>query len=183
AENLPGADAQRPGDIVTVHGGATVEILDTGAGGRLILADLLDHGARLRPDALVDVATLTGSAVTALGRYAAALMGNDDDLLDSLRRAAAVAGEDVWHLPLWADLERFLDSPVADVTNAGDGGGGGAIVAGLFLKRFVGNTPWAHLDIAGPAFLPAEVARDHRGPGATGFGVRTLLAWLERRAD
>ena len=181
AENMLGGDAQRPGDIVTIHGGATVEILDTDAEGRLVLADALHYGAGMDPDAIVDLATLTGSAVGAVGQYAAALMGNDDELLSSLRAAAEVAGEPVWELPLWPDLERLLDSPVADLNNTGDGAGGGSITAGLFLKRFVGTIPWAHLDIAGPAFLTSKQAGHYLPAGGTGFGVRTLLAWLERR--
>lgn len=183
AENMPGADAQRPQDVVTVHGGTTVEVLDTDAEGRLLLADTLDYGRSLAPDAIVDLATLTGSAVKALGQLAAAAMGTDEDLLDALRRAAAIAGEPLWPLPLWPDLEHLLDTPVADVTNTGDGAEGGAIMAGLFLKRFAGDVPWAHLDIAGPAFLPPELAGGYLPSGGTGFGVRTLLAWLQRRTD
>jgi leucyl aminopeptidase len=182
AENMPGADAQRPGDIITIHGGLTVEVLDTDAEGRLVLADALQYGASLEPDAMVDLATLTGSAISAVGTYAAALMSNDDDLTTALRRAADVAGEAVWPLPLWTDLERFLDSPVADINNTADGPGAGTITAGLFLQRFVGDVPWAHLDIAGPAFLSSELSTSYLPAGGTGFGVRTLLAWLERRA-
>ncbi len=181
AENMPGADAQRPGDIITMFGGTTVEVLDTDAEGRLVLGDALQYGAAMGPDAMVDLATLTGTAISAVGHYAAAAMGNDEELLGSLRRAADVAGEDLWPLPLWPDLERFLDSPVADINNTADGPGAGSITAGLFLKRFVGDVPWVHLDIAGPAFLPAELATHYLVPGGTGFGVRTLLAWLERR--
>lgn len=182
AENMPDGTAQRPGDVVTVHGGKTVEVLDTDAEGRLVLADALDYAAGLEPDAMVDLATLTGAAITAVGRYAAPLMGTDDDLIASLRQAAAVAGEDVWPLPLWASLDHLLDSPVADANNTGDGAGAGAIIGGLFLRRFAGDIPWAHLDIAGPAFLPRSLAGGHLPAGGTGFGVRTLLAWLERRA-
>jgi len=181
AENMPDGTAQRPGDVVTVHGGQTVEVLDTDAEGRLVLADGLDYGAALGPDAMVDLATLTGSAITAVGRYAAPLMGTDEDLVTSLRQAAEVAGEDVWPLPLWGSLEHLLDSPVADCNNTGDGAGGGAIIGGLFLRRFTADVPWAHLDIAGPAFLPRSLAGGHLPAGGTGFGVRTLLAWLERR--
>ena len=183
AENLPGADAQRPDDVVVIHGGTTVEVADTDAEGRLVLADALDIAAGMQPDAIVDLATLTGSAITAVGHYAAALMGSDQELLDSLRQAADAGGEPLWPLPLWDDLERFLDSPVADLNNTGDGAGGGAIMGGLFLRRFVGSVPWAHLDIAGPAFLSEDLASGHLTAGGTGFGVRTLLAWLERRVD
>jgi len=183
AENLPGSDAQRPDDVITMHGGVTVEVRDTDAEGRLVLADALDYGAGMQPDAMVDLATLTGSAINAVGHFAAALMGTDSDLCASLLRAAEVSGESLWSLPLWTDLERFLDTPIADINNTGDGAGGGSIMGGLFLKRFVGDVPWAHLDIAGPAFLGAEQAGHYLPVGATGYGVRTLLAWLERRAD
>jgi leucyl aminopeptidase len=185
AENLPGSDAQRPDDVITHHGGITVEVRDTDAEGRLLLADALHAASELEPDAIVDVATLTGTAISALGRYAAPIMSTDEDLLSSLRTAAEVAGESLWPLPLWEDLEEFLRSPVADLRNVGDDArtdpGGHAITAALFLRRFVGEVPWAHLDIAGPAFLAPELARHHMPAGGTGFGVRTLLAWLERR--
>jgi leucyl aminopeptidase len=181
AENMPGGDAQRPSDVLESYGGTTVEVLDTDAEGRLVLADALRYGARLGPDAMVDLATLTGAAVTAVGPYAAALMGTDEALIGDLRQAAQVAGEDVWPLPLWPALERFLDTPVADLVNTGDDHGGGSIMGGLFLRRFTAGVPWAHLDIAGPAFLEPELARGHLPAGGTGFGVRTLLAWLERR--
>ena len=183
AENMPGSDAQRPGDIITIHGGMTVEVLDTDAEGRLVLADALHYGTTLQPDAMVDLATLTGTAIHAVGTYAAAVMASDDELLSSLRAAAEVAGEPMWQLPLWPDLERLLDSPVADVNNTGDGAGAGSITAGLFLQRFTGGVPWAHLDIAGPAFLPETLAGHHLPAGGTGYGVRTLLAWLERRTS
>lgn len=177
-ENLPGADALRPGDIVRTAAGTTVEVRDTDAEGRLVLADLLALGARDEPEALVDVATLTGAAVTALGRYAGAVLGGDDDLVAALLHAGAASGEDLWRLPLWADLDHLLDSDVADCNNTGDGAGAGAITAGLFLRRFAGDAPWAHLDIAGPALLDRETARGYLPAGATGFGARTLLRWL-----
>ena len=180
AENMPGGDAQRPGDVLTIHGGTTVEVRDTDAEGRLVLADALAYAATLEPDAIVDLATLTGTAIHAVGHYAAAMMGTDAELLDALRVAADSAGEPLWELPLWPDLERMLDTPVADLNNTGDGAGGGSITAGLFLKRFVGDIPWAHLDIAGPAFLAAEQAQHYLPAGGTGYGVRTLLSWLER---
>jgi leucyl aminopeptidase len=183
AENMPGEDAQRPDDIIAMHGGVTVEVRDTDAEGRLVLGDALDYAASMEPDAIVDLATLTGSAINALGQYAAAAMTNDDELLASILRAAAVSGESVSQLPLWPDLERYLDTPVADINNTGDGAGGGAIMGGLFLKRFVGDVPWVHLDIAGPSFLESSHAGHYLPTGGTGYGVRTLLAWLERRAD
>ncbi|HWH32306.1 MAG TPA: leucyl aminopeptidase [Egibacteraceae bacterium] len=182
AENMPGGDAQRPGDVLRAYGGITVEVLDTDAEGRLVLADALAYAAGMKPDAIVDLATLTGSIVTALGRYAAGVMGTDDGLRDALCRAAEGAGEPLWPMPLWPELERFLDSAVADINNTADGPGGGAVTAAMFLRRFVGEVPWAHLDIAGPAFLPGDLADGYLPPGGTGYGVRTLLAWLEHRA-
>jgi len=181
AENMPGGDAQRPGDVYTAHGGRTVEVLDTDAEGRLVVADALDYGAALEPEAMVDLATLTGAAISALGPYAGAIMGTDQDLVSALLSAAGVAGEDLWQLPLWPSLDRFIDSDVADVNNTGDDAGAGSIAGGLFLRRFTRDVPWAHLDIAGPAFLTPELAHGYLPSGATGFGVRTLLAWLERR--
>jgi leucyl aminopeptidase len=180
AENVPSGSAQRPGDIVTIHGGATVEVRDASAEGRLILADALDYATALEPQAIVDVATLTPTSA-ALGPYAGALMGNDDSLIDELRVAAEASGEALWPLPLWPDLERYLDTPVADLRNTGDGAGAATIMGGLFLQRFVGDCSWAHLDIAGPAFLSPDHAIGHLPPGATGFAARTLLAWLQRR--
>lgn len=182
AENMPSGDAQRPGDIYTAHGGRTVEVRDTDAEGRLVVADALDYGAGLEPEAMVDLATLTGSAVEALGPYAGAIMGSDPDLVTALLAAAGVAGEDLWQLPLWPSLDRFLDSDLADVNNTGDDAGAGSIAGALFLRRFTRDIPWAHLDIAGPAFLAPELAHGYLPSGGTGFGVRTLLAWLEPRA-
>jgi leucyl aminopeptidase len=187
AENMPGADAQRPDDVITHHGGITVEVIDTDAEGRLVLADALHAASELEPEAIVDLATLTGTAISALGRYAAAVMTNDGPLLDSVRAAAGVAGEELWELPLNPDLAEFLRSPIADLRNVGDSPdldpGGYAIAAGLFLQHFVDEVPWVHIDIAGPAFLPPELSRHYLTAGGTGFGVRTLLAWLERRAS
>jgi leucyl aminopeptidase len=184
AENMPGADAQRPGDVVRCRGGTTVEVVDTDAEGRLVLADALRYAAGWSPDAMVDLATLTGSAVAAVGRYAAAVMGSDEELIRSLRQAADVAGERLWPLPLWAEFEDHQRSAVADLRNIGeDEAGGGAIAGGVFLRHFAGDVPWAHMDIAGPAFMPEKLAVPTLPAGGTGFGVRTLLAWLERRAE
>ncbi|MBW3601903.1 MAG: leucyl aminopeptidase [Actinobacteria bacterium] len=184
AENMPGADAQRPGDVVRCRGGTTVEVVDTDAEGRLVLADTLRFAAGWAPDAMVDLATLTGSAVAAVGHYAAAVMGTDEELVRSLRQAADVAGERLWPLPLWPEFEDHQRSPVADLRNVGEEeAGGGAIAGGVFLRHFAGDVPWAHLDIAGPAFLPERLASPTLPAGGTGFGVRTLLAWLERRAE
>ena len=185
AENVPDGDAMRPGDVLTAFDGTTIEVSDTDAEGRLVLADALAYAASREPDAIVDLATLTGSMVSGLSVYAAGALGNDADLAADLAAAADVSGEQIWSMPIWDDLRPFLSSSVADVRNIADSPAvnpyGDGIFAALFLQRFVGDIPWRHLDIAGPAFLDAALASDYRGPGATGFGVRTLLAWLERR--
>ncbi len=172
-DNMPGGDATRPGDILRIRNGATVEVLNTDAEGRLVLADALSLASETKPDAIVDLATLTGACMVALGPSIAGLMGNDDGFVAAVRGAADAAGERVWPLPLPADYKKQLESPVADLKNIG-GAYGGSLTAGLFLKEFVGEAiPWAHLDIAGPAFFEAE---DHDQPrGGTGFGVRLLV--------
>jgi leucyl aminopeptidase len=180
-ECLPSGDAQRPGDVVTTLGGTTIEITDPDADGQLVLADLLELARTHEPDAVVDVATLGGASVAALGRYAAAVMGNDQELVDALLAAAGRSGEHLWQLPLWSELDRRLASPVADIVCDDSRAGGGAIVAGLFLRRFAKNLTWAHIDCTGPAFIPDDLATPARPPGGSGYGVRTLLAWLEHR--
>jgi leucyl aminopeptidase len=186
AENMPGADATRPGDVVRHYGGRTSEVLNTDAEGRLVLADALAYAtATMAPDAVVDIATLTGAATLGLGKRHGALFGTDDDLCAQLEQAAAAGGERLWRMPLVEDYRSGLDSPVADLRNIGDPQtmfSGGAIVAALFLREFVGTVagrrvPWAHLDVAGPARADAD--EDEVTKGATGFGVRTFLRWLE----
>jgi leucyl aminopeptidase len=178
AENLPSGDAQRPSDVFTARNGTTVEVLNTDAEGRLVMADALAYAAEQGPDAILDVATLTGSAKHAVGARATAAFGNDDDVLRQVLTAAEAAGEPTWHLPLWDDLRENLDSEVADLNNLGVGDQAGATMAGLFLREFVDGHPWVHLDIAGSAW--AEQARFHLPKEATGTGVRTLLRWLEQ---
>jgi leucyl aminopeptidase len=177
AENMPGADAQRPSDVITIRGGTTVEVLNTDAEGRLVLADGLALAEETGVDAIVDVATLTGAAMRALGNRASAVFSNDDDLLRQLLGAADDAGESMWHLPMWEDLRDNLDSDVADLENLGRGDEAGATMAALFLREFVGQTPWAHLDIAGPFWQDED--RYHLPRHGTGVPVRTLLRWLE----
>jgi leucyl aminopeptidase len=177
AENMPSGTATGPSDVLDIRGGTTVEVLNTDAEGRLVMADALAYGAESAPDAMVDVATLTGAQVVALGRDVAAVMGTDEPLVQALRDAAAAAGEQIWPLPLVDRYAEMLKSPVADLANIGKPGEAGSIVAGLFLRHFAGEIPWAHLDIAGPAFAEEEDAH-YRTRGGTGFGVRTLLAWL-----
>ncbi len=177
-DNMTGGAAQRPGDIYTARNGTTVEVLNTDAEGRLILADALSLAVDEEPDAIVDLATLTGACMVALGQKIAGLMGNDALFSGVVEEAAEEAGERVWQLPLPADYRSSLDSTVADIKNIAGGRYGGTLTAGLFLKEFVDDEiPWVHLDIAGPAFLSDA---DGVSPkGATGFGVRTLLALLE----
>lgn len=183
AENLPGASATRPGDVITHHGGLTSEVLNTDAEGRLVLGDALDYAVRdLGADVVVDVATLTGAATLGLGRQHAALFSNDDGLAESLAEAGAEAGERMWRMPLHAEYARYIESDVADLANVGRGADPmpGAITAALFLQRFVGDAPWAHIDIAGPGRSESE--RDEGPKGGTGFAARALLRWIEAGA-
>jgi leucyl aminopeptidase len=176
-DNMPGGDATRVGDVLRIRNGTTVEVLNTDAEGRLVLADALSLAGEAEPDAIVDLATLTGACVVALGTGIAGLMGNHDGFVDAVRAAADAAGEPVWPLPLPDDMRRQLDSEVADMKNVGAGRWGGALIAGLFLQRFVPDgTPWAHLDIAGPADASEDGSESPKG--GTGFGVRTLLRLL-----
>lgn len=183
AENLPGAAATRPGDVVTHHGGLRSEVRNTDAEGRLVLADALHFAvADLAADVVVDVATLTGAATLGLGRRYGALFSNRDDLAEALRQAGEAAGEPLWRLPLHAGYRDRIASEVADQANADvlPGAGPGAITAALFLERFVADTPWGHLDIAGVGRSDAE--RDELPKGGTGFGARALLRWIEAGA-
>jgi leucyl aminopeptidase len=179
AENMPSGHAIRPGDVLTMKNGRTVEVLNTDAEGRLVLADALALGAAAAPDAIVDVATLTGACQVALGLRYAGLMANDDALAAELLDAAADAGERTWRLPLPPEYHHEIESDLADLKNVGDRWGG-ALIAGLFLEEFVDGRPWAHLDIAGPARNESEDGYLAKGP--TGAAVRTLLSWLERRS-
>ena len=172
-DNMLGGDATRPGDVLTIRNGKTIEVLNTDAEGRLILADALSLACEDEPDAIVDLATLTGACMVALGPSIAGLMGNDESLIDEIRAAADRAGERVWPLPLPADYAKQFESNVADMKNIG-GTHGGALTAGLILQQFVDDDiPWAHLDIAGPA--RAESDDGEISKGGTGFGVRTLV--------
>jgi leucyl aminopeptidase len=176
-DNMPGGDATRVGDVLRIRNGTTVEVLNTDAEGRLVLADALSLATEDEPDAIVDLATLTGACMVALGTKTAGLMGNRDDFVDQVRAAAAAEGEPVWPLPLPIEMRRELDSEVADIKNISGKRWGGASVAGVFLQEFVGDgIPWAHLDIAGPADAPEDDGLTRKG--GTGFGVRTLLRLL-----
>jgi leucyl aminopeptidase len=181
-DNMLDGDAQRPGDVFTARGGTTVEVLNTDAEGRLVLADALVLASEESPAAIVDLATLTGACLVALGDRIAGLMANDDAFRDRVAAAAARAGERVWPLPLPADYRPRLDSRIADIANIGGGRYGGTLTAGLFLQEFVGEgIPWAHLDIAGPAHL--DEPDGEQGPGGTGFGVRTLVSLVTGWGD
>jgi leucyl aminopeptidase len=178
AENMPGADAQRPSDVITMRNGTTVEVMNTDAEGRLVLADGLCLASEDDDiDAIVDVATLTGAVARAIGKRATGIFSNDDDLLRQLLAGADAAGEAMWHLPLWEELRENLESDVADLDNLGVGDEAGATMGGLFLREFVDGKPWAHLDIAGPFWQDKD--RFHNPRHGTGVGVRTLLRWLE----
>ena len=181
AENMPSGTAIRVSDVLTHRSGKTVEVMNTDAEGRLVLADALAYGAEMRPDAMIDLATLTGAQIVALGMRISGLMGTDEALIGALRTAAEAAGELVWPLPLHAEYADQLRSEVADLKNIGKAGQAGTIIAGLFLKEFVGDVPWAHLDIAGPAFSE-EGDGYYTAKGGTGVMVRTLIRYLQSRA-
>jgi leucyl aminopeptidase len=175
-ENMPGPAALKPGDIITQYGGKTVEIINTDAEGRLIVADALGYGiATYQPDAVIDLATLTGAVIVALGHHYTGLLANNDHLAAQLVDAGSQAGEPLWRLPLGSEYRKLLDSRVADLKNTGDKSAG-AITAACYLQEFVGDTPWAHLDIAGTAWDFTEKTYIPKGP--SGVGVRTLLSLL-----
>ncbi len=174
AENMISGDALRPGDVLKMRSGKTVEVDNTDAEGRLVLADALDWArTRIRPRMMVDLATLTGACVVALGEEAAGVMANDDQVRDRVLEAGRAAGERLWPLPLWDEYLDRLRSPVADLRNTGASRWGGTLTAGLFLREFVGDVPWAHVDIAGPAWRSRQ--HPYWGRGGTGFGVGTLV--------
>jgi leucyl aminopeptidase len=181
AENMPSGTATRVSDVLTHRGGKTVEVMNTDAEGRLVMADALAYGAESSPDLMIDVATLTGAQVVALGSKVSAVMSTDAELAQALLGAAGAVGEGLWELPLVEDYREHLKSPVADLKNIGKAGEAGTIVAGLFLKEFTGDVPWAHLDIAGPSFTE-EGDAFYNGRGATGSPVRTLVRFLADRA-
>ncbi len=179
AENMPGGRAMKPGDIVTTLSGKTVEVQNTDAEGRLILADGLAYAMRYKPAALIDIATLTGACVVALGQFAIGMFGTDQTLKEQVRKSGLTAGERVWEMPLWDEYFEQLKSDVADMRNIG-GRGGGMITAALFLSKFVGDCPWVHLDIASTDWSERERAYVPKGP--TGIGTRLLLQYLIDRS-
>jgi len=174
-ENMPSGSAYRPGDVIRSYSGKTIEVQNTDAEGRLTLADALTYMQKQKADEVIDLATLTGACMIGLGTDIAGIMGNDQKLIDSLLKVSKVSGDALWQLPLEPAYQRFIKSPIADVCNISRVRWGGAITAGLFLKFFVDDkTPWAHIDIAGPAFRDDDLNENHRAEGA-GFGVRLLL--------
>jgi len=175
-ENLPSGSALKVGDIITSHSGKTIEVLNTDAEGRLILADGLSYARSFRPDAIVDVATLTGTIKLALGTICAGIFGNHQGLKAQMLKAGEVSGERVWEMPLWKEYDEFLKSDLADIKNVG-GRFGGAILAAKFLHNFVGSCPWIHVDIAGVDFK--EKDDSYHSKGASGFGARLLLQFLK----
>ena len=179
-ENMPSGNAVKPGDVISSHLGKTIEIINTDAEGRLILADALAYARRFKPLAMIDAATLTGAVVVALGQQAIGLMGNDGELIDEVMAAGLRAGERCWNLPLWDEYRELLDSNIADIKNSG-GRHAGTITGGWFLKDFVAeDTPWAHLDIAGMAYK--DEAATYLRKGATGTPTRLFIEWVRSRA-
>jgi len=178
-ENMPSGTAVKPGDVVTSHFGKTIEVINTDAEGRLILCDALSWARRYRPACVIDIATLTGAVVVALGHSAAGVMGSDEALVEEVRRAGERAGERAWPLPLWDEYRDLMKSDIADVKNAG-GRPAGSISAGWFLREFVDGFPWAHLDIAGTAYTDRDDPSRVKGP--TGIGVRLFSELVLARA-
>ena len=179
AENMVSGTSYKLGDVIETRSGKTIEILNTDAEGRVVLSDTLDVAIGFQPKAMIDLATLTGACMVALGNEVAGVMTNDQAVCDSLLSAATDEGELLWQLPMFELYDEKVKSKVADIKNVGEGRWGGAITAAKFLENFVGETPWAHIDIAGPAF--ADSPKPHRDAGATGVMVRTLVRWVERQ--
>ncbi len=172
-ENMPSGNAQRPGDVVKSMSGQTIEVINTDAEGRLVLADALWYTQqRFKPRFMVDLATLTGAIIVSLGHHQAGLFANDDKLADRLRAAGEAVNERLWRMPLGPEYDKQINSDIADMKNIGDGGGAGSITAAQFLQRFVNDVPWAHLDIAGTAWSGKDAPTTPKG--ATAFGVRLL---------
>jgi leucyl aminopeptidase len=180
AENLPSGSSYRPGDIITAFGGKTIEVLNTDAEGRMLLADALAYAVKQNCDTIIDIATLTGACRVALGKYMAGIMGNDQTLVKQLQRAAEDSGEKVWPMPSGDEYAQEMKSKIADLKNIGSKWGG-ACTAAAFLRQFVGNAKWAHLDIAGVDML--DKATEFYVEGSSGFGVRLLATYLMNLAE
>lgn len=177
-ENMTGPGAYKPDDVIRAYNGKTIEVINTDAEGRIVLSDALSYAAHLKVDEIIDLATLTGACMVGLGTYTAGLMGNNQKLLDRLKKAADSAGEKMWQLPMDDELRGDIKSDVADIKNVGSRWGG-AITAAMFLEHFVGDIPWAHIDIAGPAYTEKE--SNWNPKGGTGFGVRTIVSYIMER--
>ena len=175
-ENMPGCAAYKPGDIIRALNGKTIEVDNTDAEGRLTLADAIAYAAKLDVDEIIDIATLTGACIVALGEEAAGIMGNNQELIDNLIKAGEKGAERFWQLPLYPEHATAIKSPVADIKNTGSTTGGGAMTAAAFLKEFTDNKNWAHIDIAGPAYLEKEMRGTPKG--ASGFTVASLIEYL-----
>jgi|TARA_B110000967_G_C18521259_1_gene381157 leucyl aminopeptidase len=173
-ENMPAGNATKPGDVVTSMSGQTIEVLNTDAEGRLILCDALTYAARFEPDTVIDIATLTGAVIGALGKLTAGLLSNDDELADQLLSSGTLSGDRAWRLPLWEEYDKQLKSNFADMANIG--GEAGTITAACFLSRFTKDYKWAHLDIAGTAWHSGSAK------GATGRPVPMLMQYLCTKA-
>jgi leucyl aminopeptidase len=183
-ENMPSATSYRPGDIINMYNGKTVEVLNTDAEGRLILADALAYGIKIyNPKAIIDLATLTGACVIALGANVAGAIGTNKHLIERLIKVSEKTGEKIWELPLFDEFQEQLKSTVADIKNIG-GRPAGAITAAAFLSNFTGSVPWIHVDIAGTAWTQEGTSeRSYNPKGATGFGLRTLVKLLEEESS
>ena len=180
AENLPGGRAYKPGDILRSMSGQTIEIKNTDAEGRLILSDALAYAGRYKPSAIIDIATLTGACIVALGDNVIGMMGTDVKLKKRITDAAEATGERLWELPLWEEYHELIKSDVADFTNTGEGRAGGTITAAVLLSKFVGDYPWVHLDIAGPAWIKKD--KPYIPKGASGVGVRLFVQFMRSLA-
>jgi leucyl aminopeptidase len=179
AENMPGGRALKPGDVLTASNGMTIEVNNTDAEGRLVLSDALSYAHRFKPDAVIDLATLTGAVVIALGSQCAGALGNDQDLVDAVIASGKRTGERLWQLPTWPEYNDLLKSDIADMKNSG-GREAGTIAGAMFLAQFAAGYPWVHLDIAGVAWNDRDKPYGPRG--AVGFGVRLLIDYLEHAA-
>lgn len=175
SENMTGGKAYKPDDVIKAYNGKTIEVINTDAEGRVVLSDALSYAVELKVNEIVDLATLTGACMVGLGSYTAGVMGNNQNLIDKIRKASDSVGEKTWQLPMDDELRAEISSSVADIKNAGSRMGG-AITAAMFLENFVADVPWAHIDIAGPAYMEKE--SPYSPKGGTGFGVRTIIKYL-----
>lgn len=175
-ENMPSGRALKPGDVVSSLSGKKIEVISTDAEGRMILADAITYARRMGAAKIIDMATLTGGCITALGDVASAYMGNDEEMLEKIKLSSLRSGEKFWQLPLYEEYNEYLKSKLADFKNCTEGRGASPSIGGIFLLKFVGKTPWVHLDIAGTAYL--SKARNYLQEGATGIPLRTVLEWL-----